>query len=342
MIGRTARRSSRCSCWPRRCSSARGGSGPRRRSGLPRAGARRVVARAVGELPRDAPARGRGTRRDGARSSTTTARCRTSSRRSEEDAYRALGYVVARDRLFQLYAADARRERAAHRDRRRHARCRSTARCADSGCRARPSGLAALGDTSTPSVASRAPTPTASTRTSRRCRRASCRSSSGCSASRPPQWKPVDTYHLFNRMGWTLAYIANERRSRRRPRRGSGCAAADALFPDDSPIQEPIQPNGQRAPRFDFHPLPPPGAPDSASLRVAAAADAFVPSRAARARGRTSDAAMRWRATTGRSRRGARRPDTRCSPAIRISISRCPRSGTRRISSCPARSTCTA
>ena len=77
---------------------------------------------------------------------------------------------------------------------------------------------------------------------------------------------------------YSLANIANER-DRAVAAARVGREAAVALFPDDSPIQEPIQPNGQRAPRLDFHPLPPPGAPDSASMLVAAVADAFVPSR---------------------------------------------------------------
>jgi penicillin amidase len=94
--------------------------------------------------------------------------------------------------------------------------------------------------------------------------------------TRPPKWEPVDSYYLQNRMGWTLANIANER-DRTGAAAKVGIAAANALFPDDSPIVEPIQPNGQSAPRFDFAPLPPPGAPDSASMLLAAAADAWLP-----------------------------------------------------------------
>ena len=45
-----------------------------------------------------------------------------------------------------------------------------------------------------------------------------------------------------------------------------GKAAADALFPVNSPIQEPTQPNGQSTPRFDFGELPPPGEPDSQAI----------------------------------------------------------------------------
>jgi penicillin amidase len=95
---------------------------------------------------------------------------------------------------------------------------------------------------------------------------------------RPPKWEPVDTYLLLNRMGWTLANIANER-SRTIAAAKVGVTAADALFPDDSPIVEPIQPNGASAPRFDTSPLPPPGRPDSASTLIGAATDAWLPSR---------------------------------------------------------------
>ena len=58
--------------------------------------------------------------------------------RTEDDAYRALGYVVARDRLFQLYIADARRERTAHRDRRRAGAEARSRDAPTSASRARP------------------------------------------------------------------------------------------------------------------------------------------------------------------------------------------------------------
>ncbi|HET9012491.1 MAG TPA: penicillin acylase family protein, partial [Gemmatimonadaceae bacterium] len=76
---------------------------------------------------------------------------------------------------------------------------------------------------------------------------------------------------------WTLAYLALED-DRAAAASRVGARAAEALFPDDLPLQEPIQPNGQRAPRLDARPLPPPGAPDSGSARLLAAADAFFPS----------------------------------------------------------------
>lgn len=199
--------------------------------------------------------------------------------RSEDDAYRALGYVVARDRLFQLYvqtlAASGRLTeiggaQALPLDRQmRHLGLP----------RAAERIVARLGDTSVTMRVARA-------------------YADGVNAyiaampaselplefrmlgKRPPKWEPIDSYHLQNRMGWTLAHIANER-DRAAAAAKVGADAAQAIFPDDSPIVEPIQPNGQSAPRFDFSPLPSPGRPDSASVLYTAAADAWLPSQLA-------------------------------------------------------------
>ena len=84
-------------------------------------------------------------------------------------------------------------------------------------------------------------------------------------------------------MGWTLASLALEN-DRAAAASLVGTRAAAALFPDDSPIQEPIQPNGQRAPRLDFTPLPPPGAPRPAGAALSAAREAFFPVHGARGR----------------------------------------------------------
>jgi penicillin amidase len=79
-------------------------------------------------------------------------------------------------------------------------------------------------------------------------------------------------------MGYTLAYITTET-DRAAAASRVGMRAADALFPDDGPIVEPIQPNGQKAARYDFHPIPAPGAPDTSAALIVAATDAFMPSR---------------------------------------------------------------
>lgn len=80
---------------------------------------------------------------------------------------------------------------------------------------------------------------------------------------RPSAWAPVNSLYLFGRMGWTLAYSDLEG-LQERARARIGPAAADVLYPVHSPIQEPLVPNGQTAPRFDITPLPPPERPDTA------------------------------------------------------------------------------
>lgn len=87
-------------------------------------------------------------------------------------------------------------------------------------------------------------------------------------SAKPMRWKPQYSAYLLSRMGLVLAYSDGELR-RAKVEALIGKAATDALFPANSPIQEPIQPNGQHAPRFDFAKLPPPQPVDSAKLAVA-------------------------------------------------------------------------
>jgi penicillin amidase len=77
--------------------------------------------------------------------------------------------------------------------------------------------------------------------------------------ARPARWSPVNTMHLFARMGWTLAFGGSAERTRIQAAALVGDSATAALFPNHTPIVEPIQPNGQIAPRYDFTRLPPPG-----------------------------------------------------------------------------------
>ncbi|MEP6732599.1 MAG: penicillin acylase family protein [bacterium] len=196
---------------------------------------------------------------------------------NEEDAYRALGYVVARDRLFQMYlqtmAATGRlteiagaRVLALDREMRGlglpRAAERNFAATPDSAQYMRFAQAYADGVNAyiRQMPASELPLEFRLTNT------------------RPPVWSAIDSYHLFNRMGYTLAYLAVET-DRAAAASRVGLRAADALFPDDAPIVEPIQPNGQKAPRFDFHSLPEPGTPDTSSAMIVAATDAFLPSR---------------------------------------------------------------
>ncbi|MEO8576642.1 MAG: penicillin acylase family protein [Gemmatimonadales bacterium] len=79
--------------------------------------------------------------------------------------------------------------------------------------------------------------------------------------ARPIRWEPLNSMHFLSRMSLTLAM--NDATMRRlRAQSLVGKAAADALFPVNSPIQQPIQPNASPKPRFDFAELPPPGPPD--------------------------------------------------------------------------------
>ncbi len=74
---------------------------------------------------------------------------------------------------------------------------------------------------------------------------------------RPEPWRPEHTLYLLQRMNWTLSY-GQLTPKRERVAALVGPRAADALLAPWSPIQEPIIPNGREAPRFDFTPLPEP------------------------------------------------------------------------------------
>lgn len=58
----------------------------------------------------------------------------------------------------------------------------------------------------------------------------------------PAPWEPVHTFYLLKRMGWILAFSPVELLKERVAAR-VGREAADALFPADAPIQEPIAPH---------------------------------------------------------------------------------------------------
>ncbi|MEO8637235.1 MAG: penicillin acylase family protein [Gemmatimonadales bacterium] len=70
----------------------------------------------------------------------------------------------------------------------------------------------------------------------------------------PARWRPLDAMYFFGRMGWTLAYSDLEE-LQEFARAAVGAAAADQLFPRNSPLQVPIQPNGLSAPRAMHAPL---------------------------------------------------------------------------------------
>jgi len=185
---------------------------------------------------------------------------------SEADAIRALGYVVARDRLFQL-ELQAR---------------------AGAGTLSELVGAVAVRADSEPrhlGMSRGAERALASLTANANSRRLLEAYAEGVNAyidaatpgewpveykllgRAPVRWTPLHSLNLYARMGHTLAYLNGER-DRLAARALVGDAAARALFPEHSSIQEPIQPNGAGAPRADPLFLPPPGAADSASLAV--------------------------------------------------------------------------
>lgn len=89
--------------------------------------------------------------------------------------------------------------------------------------------------------------------------------------ARPAPWAPEHSLYLLRRMGWTLSFVNTERRKLQAAAR-VGWEAAHALFPIHNPIQQPLQPTGRDEPSVALGALPPPGAPDSAALRMAAVA----------------------------------------------------------------------
>lgn len=227
--------------------------------------------------------------------------------KTEGDAYRALGYVVARDRLFQLYiqtmaaegrltelagapALDADREMrrlglpwAAER---KYAALRHTS--ADSAATEYAEGVNAYLD---------------------QLRPGDVPLEFRLLGVTPPRWQPINSIDLLGRMAWTLAYIAPEL-DRAAAATRVGTAAAAALFPEDTPIQEPIQPNGQRAPRFDFTKLPPPGTPERSDGVLAALMRDAMPATASRTAqlpaddGRPTFASNNWAVSPRRTAAG--------------------------------------
>jgi penicillin amidase len=187
--------------------------------------------------------------------------------RSEEDAWRAQGYLVARDRLFQMELSTRAASgtlsglvglRALEAD--RAARRRGLAWGAER--------LAAADSQSLLSRAARAYSQGVNAWIDA-MRPADLPLEYRLLGARPARWQPLSTYYFFSQMALTLAY-EDETLERMRVRSLVGAAAAEALFPLNSPIQEPIQPNGLGAPRYDFvRPFAPPGPPD-ASAAVAA------------------------------------------------------------------------
>ncbi len=85
----------------------------------------------------------------------------------------------------------------------------------------------------------------------------------------PREWLPIHSMHLLNRMGYTLAHSPLEL-DLLTARALVGDSAARAFWDSSSPVQEPIQPAPRSAPREALAAIPAPGAPDSAAVRMVA------------------------------------------------------------------------
>ncbi len=182
------------------------------------------------------------------------------------DAYRALGYVVARDRLFQIEM---------------QTRAGAGTLTELVGARALPldQTTRALG---MPRAAEQR---VATMDTSTETWRMASSYAAGVNAWRrsvsrralpleykllgrePREYGVVDMMHLLNRMGYTLSTSDNELQNLQASA-AVGRTAADALFPVHAPIVEPIQPNGQQVARVAQTVIPAPGTPDSLAVAL--------------------------------------------------------------------------
>lgn len=193
---------------------------------------------------------------------------------SEEDAYRVLGYVVARDRLFQM-----------------EIQTRATKGTLTELAGARlvsvDSSSRALG------LARAAEQKFASMDKTSLSYRSLVAYSDGVNAwidhlnareypmeyrllsGKPSRWEPINTVYFLMRMNLTLGYN-DASLARMRAQALVGKAAADALLPVNSPIQEPIQPNGSSLPRYEFTRIPAPAQGDTALVTLASARNADV------------------------------------------------------------------
>jgi len=188
---------------------------------------------------------------------------------NENDAWRVLGYVVARDRLFQMEAQT------------RAASGRLTEwageRALDADRESRALGLAwgaerkaAAYDRTSPAWQGMQAYADGVNAWISQMRPRDLPLEYRLLKAKPIKWEPLHSFYFLARMSLTLGL--NDATTRRLKAQGFvGKAAADALFPLNSPIQEPIQPNGLSAPRYDFGEIPPPGLPDSSVAAAVAA-----------------------------------------------------------------------
>lgn len=118
---------------------------------------------------------------------------------------------------------------------------------------------------------------------------------------KPEPWVPANTFYLLGRMALTLA-LNDASLTKAAAAARVGWAAADALFPVDAPLQEPIQPNEVDAPRRVAAAIPPPGPGDSGAARLALAGAA--PGQTSRSEGDAVYGSNNWAVSPGRSASG--------------------------------------
>lgn len=193
---------------------------------------------------------------------------------TEDDAYRVLGYVVARDRLFQM-------------DIQTRATKGTLSELAGARLVSVDSSSRALG------LARAAEEKFANIDKNSESYRAVVAYADGVNAwidqlqprdfpmeyrllsGKPARWDPINSVYFLMRMSLTLGYN-DASLAHMRAQAVVGKAAADALLPVNSPIQEPIQPNGEGKPRFDFTSIPAPAGGDTSLLAAVAARTADV------------------------------------------------------------------
>lgn len=193
---------------------------------------------------------------------------------TEEDAYRALGYVVARDRLFQLdiqtRAASGRLtelvgSRALELD--ESPRLLGMPRAAERKLAAIDSNsesrriMDAYGDGVNAYIDSLKPS--------------EYPIEYKLLHAKPERWQSINSIHLLNRMGWTLAADDPDHMLVSAAAL-VGDSAARSVFPQHTPIEEPIQPeSGWTSPHDRFEQIAAPGAPDSNAMMLSSVYQRF-------------------------------------------------------------------
>lgn len=223
---------------------------------------------------------------------------------SEDDAWRALGFVVARDRLFQMEAQT------------RAASGRLTEwageRALETDRESRALGLAwgaerkfAAYDRTSPAWRALEAYATGVNAWITQMRPRDLPLEYRLLKARPIKWEPLHSFLFLSRMSLTLG-LNDAATKRLRAQALVGKSAADALFPVNSPIQEPIQPNGQSTPRFDFAVIPPPGLPDSQAVAALDVRQTLLVALAQPQHGEVSDAvgSNNWAVSPSRSSTG--------------------------------------